>query len=425
MSYCGNSTFWSSLIPGGIGYTQSGLRLVGPRGYGGSLSLVAPYLWWLPASGGSLPMVAPYHWWLPAYGNSPASGGSLPMVEDLTLNSTWPQFTQCFQATVLVFVPAGVLWISAAFYLPYLLSTNSSQCGPNSCLSIAKTSISFLMVTLTIALIIRETMSPSVAPPDTPSGQRYDTTTSSHFVARIVEAISFVLTGIIVQLERRSYVITSCVLFVYWLILLLCDIVPLYTYIEMQNGSGHFLKVYVGVGVCANVDVSVVENVDVVVVENVDVVVVENVDVAVVENVDVIVVINVDVVVVINVDVVVVVNVDVVVVENVDVVVVENVDVAVVENVDVVVVENVDVVVVENVDVAVVENVDIVVVINVDVVVVENVDVAVVENVDVVVINVDVVVVVNVDVVVVENVDVVVVENVDVAVVVIVGTDVQ
>ncbi|KAH9495897.1 Multidrug resistance-associated protein 1 [Bulinus truncatus] len=257
-----------------------------------------------------------------------ATVDSSKLDEDLTLNSTWPQFTQCFQATVLVFVPAAVLWISAAFYLPYLLSRNSSQCGPNSCLSIAKTSISFLMVTLTIALIIRETMSPSVAPPDTPSGQRYDTTTSSHFVARIVEAVSFVLTGILVQLERRSYVITSCVLFVYWLILLLCDIIPLYTYIEMQ---GHFLKVYV----CANVDVSVVINVDVVVVENVDVAVVENVDVAVVENVDVAVVINVDVVVVENVDVAVVENVDVAVVINVDVVVVENVDVAVVENVDV------------------------------------------------------------------------------------------
>ncbi|KAK6966247.1 Multidrug resistance-associated protein 1, partial [Biomphalaria glabrata] len=52
-------------------------------------------------------------------------------------------------------------------------------------------SISLLMVVLTIALIIRETMSPSRSLPGTPPGQRYDTTTTSHFVARIVEAISF------------------------------------------------------------------------------------------------------------------------------------------------------------------------------------------------------------------------------------------
>ncbi|KAK6966248.1 Multidrug resistance-associated protein 1, partial [Biomphalaria glabrata] len=59
--------------------------------------------------------------------------------EDLTLNSSWPQFTQCFQSTVLVFVPAGALWLCAALYIPYLLTRDPGLPGPNTCLSSAKT----------------------------------------------------------------------------------------------------------------------------------------------------------------------------------------------------------------------------------------------------------------------------------------------
>lgn len=35
---------------------------------------------------------------------------------DLTWNGQWPQFTPCFQNTILLWIPCGFLWIAAPFY---------------------------------------------------------------------------------------------------------------------------------------------------------------------------------------------------------------------------------------------------------------------------------------------------------------------
>ena len=41
--------------------------------------------------------------------------------ESLLLDSDWPQFTDCFQNSVLVWVPCGWLWITLPVYLRYLI----------------------------------------------------------------------------------------------------------------------------------------------------------------------------------------------------------------------------------------------------------------------------------------------------------------
>ncbi|XP_046577437.1 multidrug resistance-associated protein 1-like [Haliotis rubra] len=41
---------------------------------------------------------------------------------DLTWYNTWPQFTDCFQSTVLVWVPCGWLWLTSPFYVYYLMN---------------------------------------------------------------------------------------------------------------------------------------------------------------------------------------------------------------------------------------------------------------------------------------------------------------
>ena len=43
-----------------------------------------------------------------------------------------------------------------------------------------------------------------------------------------------ILTALLVQLERRCQLITSGVLFVFWLLYLCCNIIPLYTYVEIE-----------------------------------------------------------------------------------------------------------------------------------------------------------------------------------------------
>nr|KAG5698990.1 hypothetical protein BaRGS_033503 [Batillaria attramentaria] len=43
---------------------------------------------------------------------------------NLLLNSSWPQFTSCFQSSYLVFVPNGLLWCSMLFYIPWMVVTD-------------------------------------------------------------------------------------------------------------------------------------------------------------------------------------------------------------------------------------------------------------------------------------------------------------
>lgn len=40
---------------------------------------------------------------------------------NLTWRNSWPQFTECFQNTVLIWVASGWLWVTSPFYLLYLM----------------------------------------------------------------------------------------------------------------------------------------------------------------------------------------------------------------------------------------------------------------------------------------------------------------
>jgi hypothetical protein len=56
------------------------------------------------------------------------------------MNSSWPRFTECFQSTVLVWLPCGWLWLALPVYLYYLLVTcRDGVTLPLSSLNIAKT----------------------------------------------------------------------------------------------------------------------------------------------------------------------------------------------------------------------------------------------------------------------------------------------
>lgn len=61
-----------------------------------------------------------------------------PQDETLLSNNTFPEFTDCFQNTILVWIPCGFLWITAPCYLYALLSYKGSP-RQHSFLNIAKT----------------------------------------------------------------------------------------------------------------------------------------------------------------------------------------------------------------------------------------------------------------------------------------------
>ncbi|GFO14035.1 multidrug resistance-associated protein 1 [Plakobranchus ocellatus] len=95
--------------------------------------------------------------------------------------------------------------------------------------------LSLVLAGGTIGYIIKDTNYP-VSGQTVPAMSADSVTTNNlaYMVARIVCSISYFLTAVLVQLERKCSLIASGVLFLYWFIKLLCDIVPLYSLIELQ-----------------------------------------------------------------------------------------------------------------------------------------------------------------------------------------------
>ena len=64
---------------------------------------------------------------------------------NLTWRNSWPEFTECFQNTVLVWLASGWLWVSSPFYLLYLMR---QQDNPN------PVTVKFVLKVVSMSLII-------------------------------------------------------------------------------------------------------------------------------------------------------------------------------------------------------------------------------------------------------------------------------
>ncbi|KAL4228773.1 hypothetical protein ACF0H5_011815 [Mactra antiquata] len=144
--------------------------------------------------------------------------------DDLLLNNTYPQFTDCFQNTMLIWIPCGIIWLTCPLYLRYLLSEDKLPL-PMSCLNVSKTFVSLLLVFVTVTELLYSN--------DSDKGTKYDT--SAFYTAGSIKAATFLLVAIYVQLERRKGVITSGMLFVFWFLTSVATIIPFYTGIKEQE----------------------------------------------------------------------------------------------------------------------------------------------------------------------------------------------
>ncbi|XP_046571958.1 LOW QUALITY PROTEIN: multidrug resistance-associated protein 1-like [Haliotis rubra] len=145
-------------------------------------------------------------------------GGSQILDVDLLLNNTWPEFPPCFHHTVLVWVPCGWLWLTLPVFLVHL---HRRQPCPQkmSTLTLTKIIVSALLALMAFvdfaiaASIFRSTSSPA----------------SYH--AHILKMLSFMLCMYLTLQSRRKGLTSSCILFIFWFLIVFCNIVPFYTYI--------------------------------------------------------------------------------------------------------------------------------------------------------------------------------------------------
>ena len=77
--------------------------------------------------------------WLPCLFGCTVFNFGVFQNEALLLNNSWPQFTSCFQSTVLVWAPCGWLWVALPFYLGYIASLREWTTLPVNVFNIART----------------------------------------------------------------------------------------------------------------------------------------------------------------------------------------------------------------------------------------------------------------------------------------------
>ncbi|CAG2204025.1 ABCC1 [Mytilus edulis] len=153
-------------------------------------------------------------------------GGTL-WDETRLLNGSYPEFTDCFQQTLLVWVPCGFLWLSAPFYLYHLLNVDGVT-RPHSFLSVAKTFVSGVLFFLSIVELLRDANNKD-------DEEAIKRTYNSLFVAHSLKSATYLLTVVLIYLERIRGFITSGVLFIFWFLTLVVSIIPFYTLIEQDK----------------------------------------------------------------------------------------------------------------------------------------------------------------------------------------------
>ncbi|XP_037545242.1 multidrug resistance-associated protein 1-like [Nematolebias whitei] len=135
-------------------------------------------------------------------------------------NLTWhisnPDFTQCFQNTVLVWVPCLYLWICAPVYLIYLRCNDRGYICM-SYLNKAKTAVGFLLWIICWSDVFytfwERSHNSSVSAP-------------VHLISPTLLGLTMLLSTLIIQYERLKGVQSSGVMLIFWLLILLCATIP-------------------------------------------------------------------------------------------------------------------------------------------------------------------------------------------------------
>ncbi|CAL1530147.1 unnamed protein product [Lymnaea stagnalis] len=152
---------------------------------------------------------------------------------DLLLNNTWPEFTPCFQNSLIVWVPCGFVWLILPVYLIYLFNYADGIRLQANKLNVSKMIISFLLCVIAVIDTIK-------AEPD--SRNLSDKIPDVVYLSGGIKAATYMLSVIFMHIERVKGIITSGVLWLFWTLTLLGNIIPFYTKIYLKDYDKHLFS---------------------------------------------------------------------------------------------------------------------------------------------------------------------------------------
>ncbi|XP_048236908.1 multidrug resistance-associated protein 1-like isoform X1 [Haliotis rufescens] len=156
-------------------------------------------------------------------------GDSVIFNESLLFDNWWPEFTPCFQNTLLVWVPCGWLWLTLPFYLGYLCKVKDSKPLRVNMLNTSKMFFSIFLSFICVVDVMKVVT----------DGE--DVVTAV-YAARGLQVVTFLLAAILVQVERKRGFITSGIQFIFWLLTTLAGVVPFYSRIIQQEYKDHLFR---------------------------------------------------------------------------------------------------------------------------------------------------------------------------------------
>ncbi|KAK3775938.1 hypothetical protein RRG08_000349 [Elysia crispata] len=133
-----------------------------------------------------------------------------------TVDSAHPRLSECFQQTALTFLPCGWLWLTAGFHLVYLRRHTRFISLPITRLHTARLSVAATLGLVSGIHLFLPLQEDKSFPP-------------SFFLSQLLWLITYFLASILMVLSRRYGVMTPCVVFIFWLLTVAINIVPLYT----------------------------------------------------------------------------------------------------------------------------------------------------------------------------------------------------
>ncbi|KAG7263239.1 LOW QUALITY PROTEIN: hypothetical protein CRUP_001508 [Coryphaenoides rupestris] len=146
-------------------------------------------------------------------------------------NRTWytanPDLTQCFQNTVLVWVPCVYLWLLAPFYCLHLYCHDNGRIRI-SCLCTAKMVLGFLLASFGFVEFFYILLERSQ------EIQQH----MVFLVSPIVRSMTVILALFIIQVERMRGCRSSVFLFLFWVLAVVCSLVPLRAKIQLVLDEG-------------------------------------------------------------------------------------------------------------------------------------------------------------------------------------------
>ncbi|XP_044069110.1 canalicular multispecific organic anion transporter 1 isoform X2 [Siniperca chuatsi] len=143
------------------------------------------------------------------------------------LNREDPDLPVCVEQTVLVWIPLGLLWLCAPRHLVSLCRRKQANTKRLSKLYLCKqlvVSLLFLTAIATLAVTLGEDYGLSKDPPSTVKNP------AVYYVNPVLYAVTWILLLLCQEgVRRREGAVDSATLFVFWLLLVLCDVFPFQT----------------------------------------------------------------------------------------------------------------------------------------------------------------------------------------------------